>query len=84
MKLLLIPALTLPIAACNLEALEGNESPYKVAHEIRQAVIIPEAASVADVEVATMLDVVPKKQCVETFRVNRCDEHGNEIEWYYK
>lgn len=69
MRWLLIPALCLPLAACNgLEILAGNESPTKLYLE--------------EVAVASELSVTPP--CVVTFRVNRCDEHGNEIEWEYQ
>jgi hypothetical protein len=69
MKLLLIPAICLPLAACDgLEILAGNESPAKLYLE--------------EVAVASELSVTPP--CVVTFRVNRCDESGNETEWYYE
>lgn len=78
-RLLTLPLLALPLAGCPaLDVMEGKESPYKAAHEARTSLLIPE------VEVATMLDVVAPKQCVVTFRINRCDEQGNEVDWYYE
>jgi hypothetical protein len=74
MRGLLIPALCLPLAACDgLEILAGNESPAKV---------YLEQSGALEVAVASMLSVTPP--CVVTFRVNRCDEQGNETEWYYE
>lgn len=66
--------LTLPLAACDgLEILAGNESPTKLYLEQSGAI---------EVAVASELSVTPP--CVVTFRVNRCDERGNETEWYYE
>lgn len=78
--LALLPVLT----GCNgAEILSGHESPGK-AHYERIALLTtpekPEVATAVDVEII----VPPKPVCVEVFRINRCDNEGNSVTWYYQ
>jgi hypothetical protein len=85
MRGLLIPALCLPLAACDgLEILAGNESPSKAHYEAIAALTDDDVAVASELSVTPEPVSVPTKQCVEVFRINRCDADGNETEWYYK
>lgn len=89
MRVLLIPALCLPLTGCGLDALEGKPSPYK-AHVERLAMVSMAISTPVELNETLIRDrqevltITPAKQCVVTFRVNRCDEQGNEVEWWYE
>lgn len=80
MKPALILILALPLAGCNLEALEGKPSPYKAAHEQRMALVTPVVASVAEPVVEPVVFVEPEPTCEIIWRVQNCDGN-NPIPW---
>jgi hypothetical protein len=88
-KLLLIPALCLPLAACDLNPLMGEPSEFQKYRERLSAVeaklAAPVVASVSEPVTASVsmaaIEPVHAPSCHETFRVNRCGENGEILPW---
>jgi heme/copper-type cytochrome/quinol oxidase subunit 2 len=79
-RLLALSLVALTLQGCILEKLDNPSEPSPS----QQAWLDQQAMFSASPVVEPVAFVsVPAKQCVERFRENRCDEQGNEVEWYY-
>lgn len=79
-----VTILTMPLAACNLDAIEkqvtGKTPATEVIAKAYDAPVLLQAPAPGVVSVPVVV-VPPKQPCVPVFRVSFCDENGNSVEY---
>lgn len=73
------------LAGCNIQDIIDPGADSQRDYEYRQSLLIQpanEAQKPIHIEADVHSEPV-KPVCVITFRINRCDDQGNETDWYY-
>lgn len=73
--------LTPLLCACDPNVIAGKKSEAQLYHE---AVEANKQMEVQGLMFSATVEVAQVPACYPSFRVNQCDELGNEIPWYYE
>ena len=80
-RIILILSLSPFLASCDLNDLINPGAASREAYEHRQSLLIQPDTPKA---IVVPVHVEPTKPvCIVTYRINRCDENGNTVDWYY-
>lgn len=80
-RLLLTLGIAPTLAGCDISNLTNPGAASREAYQHRQSLLIhPDTPK----PIVVPVHVEPTKPvCVVTYRINRCDEQGNPVDWYY-
>lgn len=82
-RTILILSLSPFLASCDLNDLINPGAASREAYEHRQSLLIqPDTLTPKPIVVPVYVEPT-KPVCIVTYRINRCDENGNTVDWYY-
>jgi len=82
-RTILILSLSPFLAGCNIQDLTNPGAASREAYEHRQSLLIqPDTPTPKPIVVPVHVEPT-KPVCIVTYRINRCDENGNTVDWYY-
>jgi len=84
-RTILILSLSPFLAGCNIQDLINPGAASREAYEHRQSILMqPVKETPKTIHVEPDVYREPTKPvCIVTYRINRCDENGNTVDWYY-